>query len=130
MGRLERWERQFAGIMSELDDYFEDKYGGTYPLHPARPARGNTANKSHSGLFSIGGAFTAGIGSEHGPGYVLEVRLSTLAAVPQEMRDALQDEVAEKLREFLARDFPGLDLRVERDGRKYKVFGDLSLGTL
>ena len=129
-GRIEQWERQFTGIGSELDDYFEDKYGDAYPLHPARPTRDSTANKRHSGLFSITGKFTAGFGSEHGPGYVLDVRLSTLAAVPREIRARIEDEVAEKLQELLARDFPDLTLRVERDGPVYKIFGDLSLGTL
>lgn len=130
MGRVHKWEKQFKGIMGELDDYFEDKYGGTYPLHPARSKRGRTANKKHSGLFAIGGKFSAGFGSKLGPGYVLEIRISTLATVPPDVRAAIEDEVAEKLRELFARDFPDRDLRVERDGRVYKMFGDLSLGTL
>jgi hypothetical protein len=130
IGRVEQWENQFAGIGSELDDYFEDKYGDLYPVHPARPKRDSTANKQYSGLFSIVSKFTAGYGSEHGSGYLLDVRLSTLATVPREVRAKIEDEVAEKLKELLARDFPDLTLRVERDGPTYKIFGDLSLGSL
>ena len=128
--RVKKWEQQFAGIMRELDACFEDRYGDRFPLHPAKPERGTTSNPRHSGLFSISGKFSAGIGSEHGPGYILEVRLSTLARVPVEVQSRIEDEVAVKLRELRARDFPDLDLKVERDGKAYKVFGDLSLGTL
>jgi hypothetical protein len=56
--------------------------------------------------------------------------LSTLARVPGEVQRRIEDEVATKLRELLDRDFPDMDLRIERDGHAYKVFGDLSLGTL
>jgi hypothetical protein len=128
--RARQWEQQFAPIMRELDDHFEGRYGDRYPRHPAKPERGSTANPRHSGLFSISCKFSPGIGSQHGPGYLLEVRISTLARVPPETQQRMEDEVAEKLRELLARDFPELDLSVERDGRVYKVFGDLSLGTL
>ena len=130
IGRVKQWEKQFVGIMHELDDHFEDRYGKKYPLHPAKPERGRTANPRHSGLFSISGKFSAGIGSQYGPGYVLEVRISTLAHVPDAKRHRIEDEVAAKLRELLARDFPDKDLRIERDGRAYKLFGDLSLGSL
>ncbi len=130
IGRIEQWENQFAGIGSELDDYFEDQYGDLYPIHPARPKRDSTANNQYSGLFSITTKFTAGFGSEHGSGYQLDIRLSTLATVPREVRAKIEDEVAEKLKELLARDFPDLTLRIERDGPAYKIFGDLSLGSL
>ena len=45
----------------------------------------------------------------------------------------LADEVyrgAERLREDLPKAFPGTELRVDRDGGKYKIHGDLSLGKL
>jgi hypothetical protein len=128
--RVKQWERQFAGIMHKLDGQFEVRYGEKYPLHSAKPERGSTTNPRHSGLFSISGKFSTGFRSKYGPGYVLEVRISTLAKVPDGEQRRIEDEVAAKLRELLARDFPDMDLSVERDGRAYTIFGDLSLGTL
>ena len=73
-------------------------------------------------------AFTAGFGSEKGPGYLLRTEPATLESVPPDEKAALEDEAASLVREGLARAFPGRDLRVERDGGPYKIFGDLSLG--
>ena len=72
-------------------------------------------------------AFSAGYGSERGPGYLLRAEPVTLSSVPPEERAALEEEAAALVREGLKREFPGRDLRVERDGGVYKIFGDLSL---
>jgi hypothetical protein len=126
--RLAGWERTLRRLFDRIDDALEDRYGRTYALHPARPPRGGTASKAHDGLFNVGAAFSAGFGSEHGPGYVVEVRLSTLEDVPADVRRQIEDEVAERLRSGLAEAFPGRELHVDRDGRVYKIHGDLSLG--
>jgi hypothetical protein len=97
------------------------------PLHPARPPRGATSNKSQDGLFNVGASFTAGYGSAHGPGYVVEVRMVTLSRVPQYLRDRIEEEVVERLREELPKEFPERKLVVERDGQVYKIHGDLRL---
>ncbi len=60
---MAEWEKTLKEIFDIIDDYIEDKYGFLYPLHPSRPQRGRTANKSSDGLFNIGAAFSAGFGS-------------------------------------------------------------------
>ena len=126
--RLEEWERKLRQVFDRIDDYLEDKYGSMYPLHPARARRGRTSSKSHDGLFNVGAAYSAGFGSEHGEGYVLEVRFSTLRRVPKDIRAKIEAEVVELLEKELPEKFPGKKLTVKRDGRLYKIIGDLSLG--
>ena len=123
--KVEAWESRLKRVFDRIDDYLEEKYGSKYPLHPARPVRGATASKAHDGLFNIGASFSAGYGSSRGPGYVLEVRMVTLTRVPRYVRDQLEEEAAERLREELPKEFPDRELRVERDGPVYKISGDL-----
>jgi hypothetical protein len=125
--KVEEWESRLKRVFDLVDDHLEEKYGRKYPLHPARPARGVTANKSHDGLFNVGASFSAGYGSERGPGYVVEVRMVTLTRVPRYVRDRIEEEAAELLREELPKEFPDRELRVERDGPVYKIHGDLRL---
>ena len=70
---------------------------------------------------------SAGYGSKRGPGYVVEVRMVTLTRVPQFIRDQIEQDAAERLREELPKEFPDKELRVERDGSVYKIHGDLRL---
>ena len=126
---LRRWEKTLRDVLREIDAEIEQTYGDRYSLHPARPPHGTTANPQHDGLFSVNAVFSAGFGSEHGPGYLLRVQMATLDAVPAETRDAIERVVAKRLREALPRVFPGRTLHVERDGNAFKIHGDLSLGT-
>ena len=80
--------------------------------------------------FNVGASFSAGFGSEYGPGYVVEVRMVTLTRVPYYLRARIEEEVVDLLKEELPKHFPGRDLKVARDGQVYKIFGDLSLGKL
>ncbi len=130
MSHRSKWERRLREVFDEIDDILEDEYGAKYPLHPARARRGRTANKSQDGLFNVGAAYSAGLGSEYGEGYIVEIRLVTLSKVPREIRERIEDEVVELLNEKLPESFPDHDLRVERDGHLYKIVGDLSLGSL
>ncbi len=114
-------------MFDRIDDCLEEKYGHEYPLHPARPARGVTSSKSHDGLFNIGASFSAGYGSKRGPGYVVQVRMVTLTRVPQYIRDRIEEEAVQRLREELPKEFPDRKLEVERDGPVYKIHGDLRL---
>jgi hypothetical protein len=123
--KVEQWESRLKRVFDKVDDYLEEKYGRKYPLHPARPARGKTSSKSHDGLFNIGASFSGGYGSKHGPGYVVEVRMVTLSRVPQYIRDQIEEEAVDRLREELPKEFPDRELKVERDGRVYKISGDL-----
>ena len=125
--RLERWEDALQRVLSFVDRTLEERHGSRWPLHPARPPHGTAANPQYDGLFRVTAAFTAGYGSERGPGYLFRVEPATLASVSPEEQAALEEEAVALLREGLEREFPGRALRVERDGRSYKIVGDLSL---
>jgi len=125
--KVEEWESRLKRVFDRVDDYLEEKYGQQYSLHPARPARGATFSKAHDGLFNIGASFSAGYGSKRGPGYVIEVRMVTLTRVPRYIRHRIEEDAVERLREELPREFPDRELKVERDGPVYKIYGDLRL---
>jgi hypothetical protein len=121
------WEKRLKAVFDEIDHEMEDRYGDKYPLHPSRAERGETANPSADGLFNVGAAFSAGFGSEHGRGYVVSIRLSTLSRVPADVMEQIEEEIVVLLREKLPGAFPDRDLRVKRDGHSFKIIGDLSL---
>ena len=125
-----KWERRLQDVFDRIDVELEQQYRDLYDLHPSRPPHGSTSRRSHDGLFNLGAAFTAGYGSAHGRGYVVEVRMSTLEKVPARVRAQIEEQVAERLEQELARTFPGRTLHVDRDGRVFKIHGDLSLGAL
>ncbi len=128
--RLERWEGRLKKVFDEINDELEIEHGHRLRRHPNRPPHGATANREDDGLFDLGAAFTVGIGSQHGPGYVVQARLATLTAIPPAIQRKLEDTVAQRLREKLSTAFPDQVLHVDRDGPVYKIHGDLSLGTL
>lgn len=125
---LEAWEDALQRVLSFADRELEARHGRRWALHPARPAAGTAANPQYDGLFRVTAAFTAGFGSSLGPGYSLRTEIATLAAVPAADRAAVEEEAVALVREGLAREFPGRDLRVDRDGSSWKIHGDLSLG--
>jgi hypothetical protein len=127
---LIQWETKLKAIFDKIDDFLEDKYGHLYPLHPSRAPRGSTANKEHDGLFNIGASFSAGFGSEHGAGYVVEIRMATLSHVPMNVRKQIEKDVIDILNRELDLKFPNKILDVTKDGDVYKIHGDLSLGQL
>lgn len=127
---LLKWEKELKQIFRHIDEHLEDKYGHLYTLHPSRPPRGTTANNEHDGLFNVGAAFSAGYGSHLGPGYIIEVRISTLEFVQETVRESILQEVIEMLREMIPLKFPDQPLEVTREGHLYKIHGDLSLGSL
>ncbi len=54
----------------------------------------------------------------------------TLDRVPDDVREAIEAEVVELLKEKLPEHFPERELEVIRDGTLYKIVGDLRLGSL
>ena len=128
--KLVEFERQLKAMFDSIDDYLEEEYGDLYPLHPARAKRGRTANKQQDGLFNVGANFTPGFASTYGRGYLIEVRMVTLANVPDYVREQIEQEVADLAAEKLPYYLPGRTLTVDRDGRLYKIHGDLSLGSV
>jgi hypothetical protein len=117
-------------LFDEVDDYIEDKYGGSYSLHPLRPARGETANPEADGLFNIGAVFTPGYGSELGRGYLIDVSMSTLDKVDEDVRCEIYEAIADKVRELLPLHFPERELTVRRDKNHFKIQGNFSLGEI
>ena len=127
---LRIWEDKLKRLFDSIDDRLEDRYGNLFTLHPRRSKRHATSNKEQDGLFNVGASFSLGFGSRYGPGYIVDVRFSTLARVPGDVRKRIEDEVAVLLKQKLLEVFPGRHLEVAKDGRSYKIFGDLSLGKL
>ena len=129
--KLERWEHRLKQIFDEIDTEFEQEGAWRkFRRHPNRPPAFATSNREDDGLFDLGAAFTVGIGSQHGPGYVVQARIATLDAVPAEKQEQFEAEVVRRLKEKLPAAFPGVALHVDRDGPVYKIHGDLSLGSL
>lgn len=128
--KTRQWDHKMKDLFDEIDDYLEDRYGKEFPLHPNRPARGETANKAADGLFNVGVSYSAGYGSRLGKGYVIDIHMSTLASVPDEKEESIREEVVELVREKLPVYFPNRDLSVDRDGTLFKIHGDLSMGNL
>ena len=127
---VRKWEKRLQEVLDEIDDLLEHTHGKKWSLRPNRPRRGFTTNRATDGLFSIYASFTAGFGSSYGRGYVVQVRMSTLNHVPTHERIKIEGQVAELLREKLPGKFPRRKLMVRQDGRRFKIFGDLSLGSV
>lgn len=133
--KLERWEHRLKQIFDEIDTELETeaatgKFGRKPSLHPSRPPAFATSNREDDGLFDLGAAFTVGIGSQHGPGYVVQARIATLEHIPAAFQKKFEAEVVRRLKQKLPQAFPGVALHVDRDGPVYKIHGDLSLGSL
>ncbi|MFW5741923.1 MAG: hypothetical protein ACOCW3_03270 [Spirochaetota bacterium] len=127
---LAEFETRLKRLFDAIDDDLEEKYGGRYRLHPARPRRGDTANKAHDGLFNVGATFTPGYGSKLGRGYIVQVEMVTLENVPEDVRESIEREVANRLAEKLPYYFPHRRLSVDRDRNVFKIHGDLRLGEI
>ena len=126
--KMEEFDDRLKKLFDEVDDYIEDLYGDSYSLHPARPARGETENPEMDGLFNIGANFTAGYGSELGRGYLIDVSMSTLDKVDEDVRRKIYEATADKVRELLPIHFPERELTVKLDRNHFKIQGDFSLG--
>ena len=129
--KLERWEHRLKQIFDEIDSELEAEGAcKIFKRHPNRPPAFATSNREDDGLFDLGAAFTVGIGSRHGPGYVIQARIATLERIPPDTQKKFEAEVVRRLRKKLPNAFPGVSLHVDLDGHVYKIHGDLSLGTL
>ncbi|MDR0709590.1 MAG: hypothetical protein LBF77_05955 [Spirochaetaceae bacterium] len=126
--KLRAFTESLEELFRQVDEELEDRYGGRFSLHPNRPRRGETANPEMDGLFEVAPDFTPGLGSEKGRGYLVSLRVATLEKVPPEEFEALMARTAELVRERLPRFFPGRPLEVIRDGPRFKITGDFSLG--
>jgi hypothetical protein len=126
--KLVSFDNSLEALFREVDDFLEDEWGDTYSIHPNRPGRGTTDNPEMDGLFEIAPDFTPGIGSEKGKGYLVSLRAATLENVPPEEFEFLMGQAAALIAAKLPVYFPDRALEVVRDGRKFKIIGDFSLG--
>jgi hypothetical protein len=126
--KLRAFNRTLEKLFNEVDEFLEDQWGGAFTLHPNRPARGSTENPEMDGLFEVAPDFTPGIGSEQGRGYLVSFRAATLEKLTHAQHEFLMGEAAAQVARRLPACFPGRDLRVVRDGKRFKIVGDFSLG--
>jgi hypothetical protein len=125
--KAKHWEMRLKAVFDEIDVTLEQEYGNRFPLHPARAKQGTTSNPEMDGLFNVGAAYSAGFGSKLGPGYVVDIRLSTLQRIPKDLMEDLRNRVQTILQEKLPSAFPGKQLQVDREGGHLRIHGDLSL---
>ncbi|MBL8967628.1 MAG: hypothetical protein JNG85_11520 [Spirochaetaceae bacterium] len=124
------WDARMKEMFDRIDTILEERHGGAWKLRRNRPALGETANPEADGLFNLGVFFDPGFGSRLGRGYLVEIDLAAGEEIPPAAREAIELEVLELLRRFLPEHFPERRLEVDREGRLYKIHGDLSLGEL
>ncbi len=125
--KAKEWEFRLKKVFAEIDAELEQIYRGRFPLHPNRPIGGTTSNPSMDGLFNVGASFSAGFGSRLGPGYVVDIRLSTLKRVPKDLKFELRDRVQALLIDKLPSAFPNKILHVNQERKHLRIHGDLSL---
>lgn len=125
--KAKKWEKQLKAVFDEIDRELENQYGDRFPRHPARPAEGTTSSPEMDGLFNVGASYSAGFGSKLGPGYVVDIRASTLRHVPKALKKELRDRVEDLLNEKLPAAFPGKSIHVSKERRHLRIHGDLSL---
>lgn len=121
-----QWEQKLKQVFDQIDRDLEAQYGSDWPLHPARPRHGSTSNPEQDGLFNIGAAFSTGIGSPNGPGYTVEIRISTLRRVSRSRREEIREAVQCALEKHLPAAFPGKELHVCDERGVLRIHGDLS----
>jgi hypothetical protein len=126
--KLVRFTARLEALFREVDEILEDEWGGSFSLHPNRPARGSTANPEMDGLFEIAPDFTAGIGSEKGRGYIVSFRTATLEKVSPGEFEFLMEQAAALIAAKLPAWFPERKMELVRDGKRFKIIGDFSLG--
>jgi len=127
--KMTDFDERLKKLFDEVDSYIEELYGDRFPLNPVRPGRGTTTNPEADGLFNIGADFTPGFTSELGRGYIINILISTLEKVDENVRREIYEAATEKVKELLPIHFPERQLTVRRDGNQFKIQGDFSLGS-
>ncbi len=129
-GKIVKIEKRIYDLLNEVDHALENKYENKYRLHPARPERGQTTNPTRDGLINITAKFTTGIGSEHGKGYNVDIKLKTLENVTDEVKNEVDEIALKMIKEKLPEFFPERELTIDRDGNVIKIHGDFFLGSI
>ncbi|MDR1325425.1 MAG: hypothetical protein LBK00_05250 [Treponema sp.] len=126
--KLLEFSARLEALFNEVDEIMEDRWVGSFSMHPNRPKRGTTSNPEMDGLFELAPDFTVGLGSQKGRGYLVSCRVATLDRVPLERLEVFMTEAAALISKLLPTHFPERHLEVSRDGKRYKITGDFSLG--
>lgn len=126
--RTEEMEHRLFEALEKTDAEMERRYGTAFRLHPARLPDGKAATRQYDGLFSLSAGFSAGFGSQYGPGYALDLRMVTLDAVPEDFRAKFEQEAIDLLQVELDREMPERQLKIVRDTNGWKIVGDLHIG--
>ncbi len=121
------WELRLKQVFDEIDAELESEYGKQFRLHPSRSPEGTTSNPEMDGLINVGASYSAGFGSKLGPGYVVDIHLSTLEHIPVRVKTKIRERVQKMLSEKLPLAFPGRKLFVEKELNHLRIHGDLSL---
>lgn len=124
--KAKAWEKRLKSVFNEIDTELERQFGETFSLHPARAPENTTSNPEMDGLFNVGASFSAGFGSRFGPGYVVDIRFSTLQKVPRALKQKVRDLVQLLLLEKLPVAFPTKELHVDKERQHLRIHGDLS----
>lgn len=127
--RTQQMEEQLFHALENTDAEMERRYGDRFDLHPARLPHGKAARREYDGLFAFTAGFSAGYGSEFGPGYALCFRMVTLDTVPDEFREQVENEAIAELKKQLVELLPDRKLDIVKDVNGWKIVGDLSIGT-
>ncbi len=125
--KAKEWEQRLKSVFDKIDVELEAAYGNRFDLHPARAPEGTTSNPEMDGLFNVGASYSAGFGSRFGPGYVVDIRLSTLQRIPKKLKLELRDQVQTMLVEKLPAVFPGKELHIDQERSHLRIHGDLGL---
>ncbi|MDZ8120460.1 hypothetical protein [Pontiella agarivorans] len=125
--KAREWEKKLKHVFDEIDRILETEYSGYFTRHPNRPPEGTTSNPEMDGLINVGASYSAGFGSEFGPGYVVSIRISTLGRVPDTVKQEMRDNVQHLLQEKLPSVFPENQLFVDQEKNHLRIHGDLSL---
>ncbi|MDR2419404.1 MAG: hypothetical protein LBD79_10200 [Treponema sp.] len=128
--KLREFNARLEALFHEVDEIMEERWVGSFSMHPNRPKRGATSNPEMDGLFELAPDFTVGLGSQKGRGYLISCRVATLDRVPPERLEAFMTEAATLISELLPNHFPERYLEVSQDGKRYKITGDFSLGNV
>lgn len=130
MGRisqLEKWEERLLQMMDEVDAIMEQKYCCKFKLKPNRLPHKTGITRDSDGLFDLGISFSAGLTSKYGPGYVFQVRIATSDQISAELQNQIEEEILSLVKTKLPKYFPGLDINVAKEGKTFRIYGDLSL---
>jgi len=122
-----KWEEPLVELLKDVDAQLESEFGDILPKHPSRPEHGATSNPQNDGLFRVTANFTAGYGSTHGKGYTLVIDFVTLAEVDEGKQLTIENRALGLIQDGLDTRMPGKMLKIKRDGKTWKIVGDLSL---